>query len=183
MKKGLIITVFIVEFVFISVSGLMAQDKYYCVPLDAFHGLVPDEDYCQCKWYFYPMEWNKFDYSWLTKPDSEGTLVADIHLPQGTIMRGFNLIYYDNGPYSIYVQVVRKNVWVDAYSEVIFSHQTSGAASNMRIAGEWFNELGIDGRQVKNQMFAYSVRIYFNSPGGTTHDNLYGVYGIRIVYF
>jgi len=181
MKRKLLSTVFVISLLLLSFSGLMAQNKYYCVPLDAFHGLDDGEDYSQSFWVFTGV-WTEMAFPWLCKPDSAGYVVAGINLPQDAVMSGFNVMYYDNGGDYITVQILRKNVWTSAYPEVIFSYQTSGSASFLRSAGMWANLLGGDGRQVKNQMFTYSVRIYFSSSDGNQYGNEYGIFGIRIVY-
>jgi hypothetical protein len=138
-----------------------AQADYYSVPAASFKGERHDEDYT-------------INGNIIFKPSSPGGLYAPIHLPDGAIIEGFHLIYYNNvlGG-SIPAHIVRSNMW-NGFAENLF--YVPGNKENYHIVwdSDWSSPYE---RKVNNARYNYYIDIFF-SHGGLNQC----VYGVRIQY-
>jgi len=111
-------------------------------------------------------------YLW---PDSAGTSVqAPVNLPDGAIIDGIRLFYYDNGPALIRAVLVRRSVWQFSWLK-LFTVQTSVELNKE----QWTCDYSLDSgtRTVNTQNHSYWLDVWFSGSGAK-----YLLYDVQIIY-
>jgi hypothetical protein len=118
------------------------------------------------------------DGSYFQTSDSYSIFFAQVFLPQGAIIDGMFFFYTDNNSGAdCYMACDLKRLNYDTgTTQEMFRVTTPGADSSVRHIADWTLYQGQ--REVRNQSFAYYVKVWFNNTAG---GNL-KFHGVRIHY-
>ncbi|UCE39918.1 MAG: hypothetical protein JSV17_10565 [Candidatus Aminicenantes bacterium] len=140
----------------------VAKADYLFVSHQAFTGSSHTEGYERTSDYTY-----KAQYS--------GSLQAPIYLPDGAIIRGFHLIYYDREfTFGVSAKLIRINPWNGTRKE-LFACASTGTSVSIRWVSSYTLNEGT--RKVMNKSFTYWVEVNFQRTGDSLR-----VHGVRIQY-
>jgi hypothetical protein len=102
-------------------------------------------------------------------------LQAPVYLPNGAIIEGIKLFYYDNGGKSIQMVLCKQNL-VSGIRLNIFGLETTGVEDQRRNIADWTLDAG-GSRAVDNKNNTFWLNVMFNGTG-----TKYRVYAAQIIY-